>query len=393
MKVSIANQLYIKLILLFPIFTLFQSYIGFLNKFFFTLLLGIQISLIIKKRISKKSFMIIMIFILLEIWALLNTKLPLYNLNDMFYLPFMIMYFEYYIYNTEELIDELKNHGYFIKRVIYLWNFLVLISIILPSSYVTTAEWGENRYFQSFTNSPFRLCPTVLFILTLVLVIMRLEKNRKFIIWCFIPMFCLFASGSRIYFGIGLLLFMIIWYRYFYHKSSFWLSLIPVTFIIIIIFLNSSIMNKFAYTMYTKDSYFDFWGTITNGRSIFWAAELNAFSKSSIMHKLFGNGFNYVYDVNYLAVHSKIWAHNDFLQVLMNYGYVGLAMYLISVRRLLRHYLRSISKKDTILVVLAIGIWFFNAFFNMFYTYFCCVLSFPLLMIIVKYDRIAKSET
>ena len=30
--------------------------------------------------------------------------------------------------------------------------------------------------------------------------------------------------------------------------------------------------------------------------------------------------------------------------------------------------------------------WIFNAFFNMFYTYFCATLSFPIFLLCIKYD-------
>ena len=387
MRVSY-EDLYIKVILLFPVFTLIQSHIGFLNKYLFFFLFAIQLFMIYKKRINKKSFFLILISIILEIWALFNTKLPLYNLNDMFYFPFMVIYFEYFIYHKNNLIKCLINNRCFIKMVVYIWSIMIIVSAVLPGSYAYTSEWGNERYFQSFTNSPFRLCPTALFIMTLVLVIMMIEKNKSFIIWSFIPMFCFFSSGSRIYFGIGILLFLIIWYRYFYDKLKFWLSLLPLIAVMLIVFLNSSIINKFESTMYTQNSYFDFWGTITNSRSVFWEADLKAFSEAPFINRILGNGFNFVYDVNYKAVHSYIWAHNDFIQVLTTYGYLGLTVYCVLLGRLFKYCVNNGIKKEKAIVCLTVMIWFFNAFFNMFYTYFCSALSFPFLVISVRYKQV-----
>ena len=374
------TDLYLRIIFLFPLFTLIQSYINFVNKIIFFFLFVVQFILFIKNGIQKSSFYRIVIVFVLETIALLNTVFPLYNLNDIFYLPYLIIYFEYIIYNKQDMLTGLKRNMNFIKTLIYLWTGLVLISIFLPNSY--GSEWGDGRYFQSFAGSPFRLGPAALFIMVLVLAVMILENRRKFIVWAIVPMFCFFSGGSRIYFGIGVLLFIIVWYKFFYDKTKFWMSLIPIAVLGILLFFQSSIWDKVIATSYTEDSYFDFWGTVTSSRSIFWIADINAFNDLKVFNRIVGNGFNFVYDVNYQAVKSRIWAHNDFIQVLMTYGYVGLIVYIYSVYRLFKNMTR-VERHSKVLLCIVFAIWLLNAFFNMFYTYFCSMLCFPILMILL----------
>lgn len=40
--------------------------------------------------------------------------------------------------------------------------------------------------------------------------------------------------------------------------------------------------------------------------------------------------------------------------------------------------------------MMLIAIWAFNAFFNMFYTYFCATLSYPFYCMIIKIDAIKR---
>jgi len=95
---------------------------------------------------------------------------------------------------------------------------------------------------------------------------------------------------------------------------------------------------------------------------------------------LLGNGYNFVYDVNYLNFGAKIWAHNDIINVMMNYGIVGLLLYFYAFLQIMkgrRRYSRCDLQKASF--ILFVGIWFVNAMFNMNYTYFCSVLSLPII--------------
>lgn len=67
-----------------------------------------------------------------------------------------------------------------------------------------------------------------------------------------------------------------------------------------------------------------------SGRTEIYADVIEAFFSSSFIDQIFGFGFNGVY----LTGASATSAHNDFLEVLYDFGYVGLIAYLVFVWRL-----------------------------------------------------------
>lgn len=264
------------------------------------------------------------------------------------------------------------------------WSILMLISLFLPSSY--TIEWGEARYFGSYCKTVFRFAPTCIFIMSLSLCAMVCYDKRKYFFYALLPLASIFMGGSRTYLLVGIVLFMILWYYYLPSSKAFFLSIIPIFAVLLIGVFISPMADKIISTTYTSNSYFDFWGTISNGRTVFWSAELKAFMDCSFFEKLFGNGFNYIYDVNQRAIGARIWAHDDFLNLLLSNGLVGLSLYLFSIKGLLKS--RRIKKQGKAgSFVPAIGcfmVWFLNAVLNMFYTYFCSLLAFPFLVFAVR---------
>lgn len=378
MKINLIN-LNFKIIMLFPLTTLFQTIFPPLNKIFFGLLLITFIPIYFNK-INVKRVIIAFFTLLVMIYDLFITKGDLYNFNELFYFPFCILFFTYISENYEKLKQFLLNEKKYVFSIIFLWTFLVCISVFFDSSWIN--EWGEARYFGSFCMSVWRLAPTAMFIGTLILVYMIYYKNKRAIYLLVVPLFCFFMSGSRTYMVVGILLFLIAWYFYVNSRTNFLLSIIPVGIILFVAILNSSMIDKFISVSYSNDSYFDPLGTITNGRSIFWQADLVAFEQSSILNKFLGNGFNLIYDVNYEAFGGLVWAHNDFIQCLVSHGILGLALYLYSIVILIRNITKG--KKYLFPLILAIIIWLFNAFFNMFYTYFCSMLSYSILLLIVR---------
>ena len=327
-----------------------------------------------------KRFIVGIFIILLIIYDYFITKETLYNFNELFYLPFCVLFFTYISETFTKYKDFLASEKKYILKIIFIWSFLVVVSAFFSSSWIV--DWGGAKYFGSFCRSVWRLAPTAVFIGTLIIALMVYYKNKKFLFLLAIPIFCLFMSGSRTYMVVGILLFLTAWYYYVNSKTHFLLSIIPVGIMLFIFILNSSMMSKFETVLNSKDSYFDPLGTLTSGRSIFWEADIEAFIEGNLREKLFGNGFNFIYDINYRAFGGLVWAHNDFIQCLVSHGILGLGLYLYSVIVVMKNITNG--KKYIFPFILASLIWLFNAFFNMFYTYFCSMLSYPILLLIVR---------
>ena len=97
MKLSL-KKIYFNLLLCFPIATLFQTDLLFVNKFLFSVLLFIQFILFFNK-ISIKCFLEFFVVMIIFIFNYFITNGTLYNLNEIFYLPFCIMFLSYFYDN------------------------------------------------------------------------------------------------------------------------------------------------------------------------------------------------------------------------------------------------------------------------------------------------------
>lgn len=387
-----ANKLLCRLLLLFPVFTLFQSFplLRWINKALLICVIIVLLFLTVRK-MKKRWAGILVTVVVVHVYALMQTTFPLYNSNMLFYYGFWILLTIYYTSYPECAASHFKENERYIEKIVQLWSVIVGISIFMPSSYVINKAWGSGRYFVSITGDSFRLAPTCLMIVTLVLGLYYLTKSKKYLFYTIIPMYGFLMCGSRTYLGIGLLVVLAFWYIYCEKKRYFYFSLIPLVILMGILILNSAAGSKIAATTYTTNSFFDKWGTITNGRTVFWNLDLKYFFKENILNQLLGCGFNFDYQITkrfYTAAH---WAHNDFISVLLNFGYIGLGIYIYSVYGLLKTFILDM-RMPKLVVTLVFMIWFLNAMFNMFYTYTCSMVCFPMMLIALKEYYMFKVE-
>lgn len=385
-----ANEILCKLLLLFPIFTLFQSFsfLGWINKALLIFVIVILLFLITRK-IEKRWVGILFAVFVVHVYALMQTTFPLYNSNMLFYYGFWILLVVYYTSCSKRAMETFKKSERFTRGVVQIWSVIVGISIFMPSSYVINKAWGSGRYFVSITGDAFRLAPTCLMIVTLVLGLYCLTRKKKYLLYITIPMYGFLMCGSRTYLGVGLLVILAFWYIYCPQKKYFYFSLIPLAAIMGTLVLNSAAGSKIAATTYTTTSIFDKWGTITNGRTVFWSLDLKYFFKENIFNQLLGCGFNFDYQITKRFYTSAHWAHNDFISILLNFGYVGLGIYFYSVYKLLKVFVFE-QKMPKLIVLLVFMIWFLNAMFNMFYTYTCSMVCFPMMLIALREYYVLK---
>lgn len=366
------TQLSLYLLILFPITTILQTYIDSINRLLFGATL-IVVSLAVLSKFTTKLLFTGIVTLAELFWALAYSSLPFYNRNDPFYYLFMVLLFFFSSYRKDDIDALILKSKKFIIGTVSVWCLLIAFAMVLPSSYPY-----HNTYFKPYGLNGFRSAPTALFIMTFILVLMVYFKDKRFFYLSVFPMYVLFMGSSRTYFGVGVLLFAILWYVYCDKADKFFITIIPIAVVGILVYRMSGISIKVENTTYTSDSYFDYWGTVTNGRSIFWKVDLEEFFKTSFIKQLFGSGFNFIYDVNIIAIGTPIWAHNDFIQMLLTYGYFGLFMYLYTIFSHIKTVLfKNKTKIPVVVIVLLVLVWLVNAFFNMFFTYFCSCISFP----------------
>ena len=356
-------------IMIFPIMTVVTDS-GIINKILFGLLIASYILIVSNKKIKKKTFIIIFIMILGYLISILNTNFPLVSYNMMFYYPFIIIYMLFINDYKERFIKWFLENEKIVRLVIKIWTFIVGISIFMPSSYYIK-EGGE-MYFGSFVNTIFRLGPACILIMALVLISISLYKRKGDLIYTLIPMYSFFMGSSRTYLVVGIFIFLIALYIFFNDKMKFFFTLIPTIIVGGLIIVNTSLYQKILFTL-DDSQYGDFWFRVTSGRSEFWENDLIAWSNVSVIKKVFGAGLDFTHEV------SNLWAHNDFIEILCANGVVGLFIYVVVM---LKSILKEM-KRSYMLTFFVFIAWFFNAFFNMHYTYFCCVLGFPFILIAI----------
>ena len=371
------SEILIKLILLFPITTLFQYHIGILNKALFFLVLA---AMVLVSTLQRKAFAYNAGFFLL--WAFSVVIAPLdaikANFNMTFYYLFLVLFFVYVLTDPEQFWALMKKNRRYIYYVVLFYTAVVTLSIFLPSSYTQMVGWGEEAYFTSISGSPNRVGPASVFVVVLITFLIQTGSHKALALLTLPQLYVFLMGGSRTYFVVGLCTALVLFYVMIPRKKWFFLSLIPLGLVAVVVILNSSMMDKFASTFQQGVDRAEFWRRLTNSRSVFWVDQLKLFFTTPWYLQLFGNG------INFTTYHFDLWAHNDFIEIVCSYGYVGLANYLVLMIYTIAK-LSKTKKRHFFIKCVCIFIWFFNAFFNFFYCYFCAMLCYPILLLILRH--------
>ncbi len=373
---SVAVSFVCMVIVLFPITTLFQYYISVLNKAVFAMLFaGIILSLLTRPR--KKVLLYFIGICLLWMIAMLRTSANALSINRnmAYYYLFCCLFFIFFMENKVSIFQKMYKQRKYVFYLCALYTVIVSISIFLPSSYrqVTAGGWGDTAYFMSISESPNRVGPASLFIIILLIFLIQNGYSKIIAVMSVPQLYVFLMGGSRTYFVLGICAVGLLVYILFESKHLFFVFLLPLSVLLLLILINSSMFDKFSVTFGTGLSSYDFLRKITNSRSVFWVSQLIEFSKSNFVGFLFGNG------INFTSLTTGIWGHNDFIEILCSYGIIGLINYIVLAFLLFKTFFANI--KSFLVKFCCVFIWLFNAFFNFYYCYFCAMLSLPILLL------------
>lgn len=371
MKGLSINKIIFYLIVIFPITTVLQgiSGLGNINKFMMFFLLFFLFISNMTKRIKKNEFYVLLLTTILYIVSFIFTKNEV-DINVWFYYIIWILYFLYLKKNYYNLINIAEGNLKFIKFSIIIWNLIILVSFFSKSSYKTS-------FFSPFSCGEHRFGSCCLMITALNYLLVLKEKKRREFIYSIIPIIGICLCGARTYLAVYLVLFMCIFYLNCKKKTTFYIMLIPMVIMIALLIYISPVGNKMQET--NTNGYLGLLGTITSGRSVFWVYDMKAFFDLNILKQFVGNGFDFVYNINLKYAHQALWAHNDFINILMNFGYIGLILYFY----VFNQFCKKVFNNNRIKKIQKYSfyfIWLFNAFFNMVYTYTIATLAIPFIM-------------
>lgn len=385
-----ANKLLYFIIIFFPISTILQGFSAFnaINKILMFAMFFLMIVSFFTEKIEKSTYVYLVITVILTVFQTAYSGTGYYNFNMYIYFTLWCVFFLYLKHNFDEMIVLIKNNVKLLTFIVRSWNILVFVSLFFKRSYVE--NWGST-YFRSFSNAEHRFGSSCIVALTLAWMLIQLTKKKKYYIYIILPMMGLLMCGARTYLAVGVIYLFAMYYMICPTKKFFYWTIIPIAAITIAIILISPIGEKFISTFEGK-GYYGYWATLTNGRNLFWAYDLQAFWELDWWHQLVGNGINFVFQVNAEKAGHAIWAHNDVINLLLTNGYIGTIMYFITFFGFSQKYVTRYGKGKFVLVFSYYFIWFFNAMFNMVYTYTCAVLVIPLMLysLCITEDKKAK---
>ena len=263
-----------------------------------------------------------------------------------------------------------------IRRALIIWNIVVMVSMFFSTSY-------RNGFFSPFACGEHRFGSCCLIITAFSYMLVINTRKRINFIYCIVPILGICMCGARTYLAVYVIFFLCLFYLNTKKKMHFYLLLIPMLVCIFLLIKVSPVGGKIVDTY--SEGHSGFLATVTSGRSKFWVYDIQAFLNLSFMQQFVGNGFDFVYNVNLATVNKAFWAHNDFINILMNFGYIGLVLYFY----VLFKYSNALIKKQKMKRIQRYSfyaIWLFNAFFNMVYTYTIATLAMPFILFALGND-------
>lgn len=356
-------------------------YIKIVNQLTFALLAIMCLGYIcLNGSIKKKNLIFLLIIFILVILGLYNTNGKLDNPNVPMYYAFWFIYSLTILNDIDGWKETILQNRRFVSFSTKLWCVLIGICMFLPVCY--THKDGTTGFI-AFTGVEVasggnRLCPIALLMLTMIYLCINIYEEKKMIVYSIPCIYTFFMGGSRTYFAVGCALAVLLLYDFFPKKRYFYMTIVPIIILGLLLMNVSAMGSRIEGNTWTQDSYGDYWYVLTSGRSVFWVKMLTAFSNQNLFHKLLGNGHNFT------ILAGGHWAHNDYIEILCTYGIVGLMCYLKSVYDIFKKILHDANVK-IIVWGIAIFIWMFNAFFNMFYTYLCAELALPFMLLAIRY--------
>ena len=312
----------------------------------------------------------------------LFTDGPLIHKNEIAYYLIFGLYVLYFMNNMDRIPEYVERYKKYLLIICLAWHAIVLVSIPFPQSW-------NGRVFQSFSGTTFRLAPSAMLIMGVSLLLIVYFKH-KYIWLSFLPFLSIILGSSRTYMAVGIILMMLVLYFGIRNKVTYLGVLVIFGILAAVIIMNSAMGDKIL-GGFEYNPYQDPLSQFTSGRSDFWVKNMEAFAKQPFLNKVFGCGYNFVRLQTMTENNPEgLWAHNDFIQVLLTFGYVGLVTYLALVWALFKRlFAHKIPRAIKFLIVF---IWFFNAMFNMVYTYMAAVISLYFMVMAIDHYYTTREE-
>ncbi|MBE5881054.1 MAG: hypothetical protein E7289_01900 [Lachnospiraceae bacterium] len=231
---------------------------------------------------------------------------------------------------SEMLLEAFAKNRFIVKLLLWLYTACNTLFLFIPECYESYWGWGGRGYFQGYASTPHTLASASCLFITLACLYLLLQGlDVVVLIGLLVSLLSVFQSGARVFLISAVCIVLVasyILFRNIQYRLAFW-CVGGAAFVVM--FLKSGMMDKFTAVISNKTT--DVLAAFTNARSTIWAIDLREFGKASLIQKIIGHGFDYVPKINQMYYGDPIWAHNDFVQLLLSVGVLGLAIYLLSI--------------------------------------------------------------
>lgn len=333
--------------------------------------------------LTRKKVIVLLVSTFIVGWSLINSSNLFGYVSDAIYLLIAILLLMEIDNDSSKnkLLCALEQSEKIIKWIVILCDLILCVGFFDARCY-DSSQW-DGSYFIGYTNASHTMASGACLLLVFTLYIIRNKKNIMSFVYFVPSMIAILKSGART-FLIPIVIVCLFFYVYHIKKISLKLLVFPIAIICAAyVFLNSSMVEKFSFSINNQYTDMNFLGKLTNGRTAFWVVDLLAFENYNIIQKLVGNGFQYVYMVNEKNFNLAIWAHNDFINCLLSVGLIGTFIYVYMLYRTGKKIIK-IPRKDIVIKALLIFYILFPAFLNGFYTYQHYFYSFIILVILYE---------
>lgn len=367
------NLVIAKIIILFPLTSSVGRLIPFsLNQIMVLLLITIIILKQIKLgKLHKKSILIIGYLLFFTLNGLLLTTDIRLNIENCTYwiTTILILMYMRYSENRVYLKNSYMRLQSWIKMSTVVTIFINCLGLLNSTNYEATGA------YIGYMVTSHSMASTMILAITNLLFY---KKNIFHIVALLFLTVILFFSEART-FMVPLAVILYFELRQWVPNKNKRKMIICIgVIILIIVFPYTSMAKKFIETLenpYARNRL----SGITNFRSTLWEADIAQFMAENIYYKLFGNGFSYSYQLHDKLFGVKIWSHNDFFNLLIATGFLGMSGYIYILIDLL-YKLHNYHKNKFYTFLFFIMI-FVTAFFNGFYLYISVVFAFILISI------------
>lgn len=358
-----------------PIISFISTYFDILGIISLALLDLFCIIYMMKVNLKKSTWLVLSLMSLTVILSLIQLRNISVSIRDTSKFISLIILLNLCTtkYFKNELEMFIQKHSKLIKYQIWCIYMVLFMHIFDSSKYVIT--YGE-KVFKGLFPHPHSLAYFILLMIIIVHIVYKKSESKKnriiYNVLMLINIYILILTSARLATIIGIITIL-------YLNNSFnfvmFSTVIGVIYIKVIGLNNISFFNKFSKASEQ--------GSISSGRDIIWKIDLNYFFNSNIFNKLGGNGVDFPYKLHLEKYGLEIWSHNDFFNIILVYGIVGLMIYLYTIYK----YIKFTDDKKVIKIIILLLI-FSIGWGNGLYIYTDFIILLTLLPILNKNEKV-----